>query len=558
MLRIPYVPTAYPDETFGSLLTRLVLHNGPGLWRSLLEECGYGRRTISTFYAMPVRDDRLDRLLAALGYTYSEMLQKLTALPFWLAFNNASRPRDRIAIDATRGNGLHLSRVGIGHTLSGARYCPACIADDMRAHGEPYLHRHHQLPVALVCAKHGVGLRVTCRACGVVVLPFNKALLPPPTLRCRCGHDLSETTAPSPDDRSSLQRLSQFGRDTLSCNEAPWTAQHIRTLLLTRMDCKPRDFNRQAIDVMQETYGPMSRSASGLQVTLLLRGDDEIPLRLGALAGLRRAPEYCALLSAIGLDFEEFKLASTAVKLTPARSARTPPRAWTIEQARLEFDRLASEFPKQAVERLHRSAPRLYWLLRLQDSAWLQQRGVEFQRSIPSIDEDRTKVDRALSASGRSLRTMRNSGPWIRAHLRDATWLRKRLNRRPAIDGTDEGRAQQVQRERAIALSRALFSVLRSEGRPARIHAGLLSKLAQLSMSQAQHAIANSPPLRTLIAAVNAGKNRRRAAWAARTLISAGARPTAKDVLVHAGLVTTSVNRQLAITAIERFTICAP
>jgi hypothetical protein len=40
MLRIPYVPRPYQDETLGSLPTRLLLYNGAGLWRSLLEESG--------------------------------------------------------------------------------------------------------------------------------------------------------------------------------------------------------------------------------------------------------------------------------------------------------------------------------------------------------------------------------------------------------------------------------------------------------------------------------------------------------------------------------------
>jgi hypothetical protein len=553
MLRIPYVPTAYPDETFGSLLTRLVLYNGTGFWRSLLEESGYGRRTISPFYAMPVGDDRLDRLLGALGYSYQAMLQKLTVLPFWMAFNNATRSREQISINGNDGSGTRLFLVGKEYNLAGARFCPACLIDDMDSFGEPYLHRHHQLPVALVCAKHGEWLRMSCKACGTTVLPFNKTLLRPPSLRCGCGQDLSGSSVPPPFQRHRLRQLSQFANDALSCVDAPWTMQQVRALLQARMGFKQRDFNRVALQLLEKTYGPMERSASGLNLSF---NASDFPLKLRTKIGHLRSPEYCTLLSASGLTFEEFQIAVSAMKVIPMEPVRTVARPFTIEQARRDFSRLALQFPDQAISKYHSAAPRLYWLLRLRDNAWLQEHSRGRQWQIPSLEEDRLKVKTVLGDSDRSLGTVRNSGWLIRAAIRDNAWLQEwlkdRTRSRESSEAIGATRATRVQNERARVLSRALFSVLRTERRPARIHAGLLSKVVKISMHQAQHTIANCPPLQYLIAAVNAGKDRRMVKWAARTLINEGGRPAAMDVLLRAGLNTTRVNRQFAIDAIEK------
>ncbi|QKO20585.1 TniQ family protein [Rhodoferax sp. BAB1] len=551
MLRIPYVPTAYPDETFGSLLTRLVLYNGTGLWRSLLEDSGYGRRTISPFYSMPVRDTRIDSLLSALGYSYQDMLRQLTSLPFWLAFNNATPLRHRIALPSDDGTGTRLFLVGKAYASVGARFCPACLVDDFDAFGEPYLHRHHQLPVALVCAKHGEWLRMTCKACGITVLPFNKTLLRSPALRCDCGKDLTTGSGPPCMRRQRLQRLSQFAESTLSCTSAPWTHSQIRTILQTKNNFKKSNFLSASLKLLERTYGPMERSPSGLEISFKPNAAEDIHLRLKVPASLQRAPEFCALLSATGLSFEEFRTAAKSALVTPISArVRPAPRPTTLAQARFEFNYFYEKSPGSAASKLQQKAPELYWLLRLKDSSWLEQRIQRSLWTIPSIEQDRARLWRALKVEHLSYHNMRRAGPLVRATIRDAIWLRDKLMRLQPKNVVDISAADIAQRNRAIALSRALFSVLRAEQKPLRIHAGLLSRFAKISMTQAQIAIANCPPLRHLIDAVNAGKNRRTAMWAARTLADAGHHPSASEVLLKAGLNTTKVNRDLALEAI--------
>lgn len=420
-------------------------------------------------------------------------------------------------------------------------------------HGELYVHRHHQLPVASVCARHGVALRVGCPACGITAMPFNRALLRPPSLRCQCGQDLSHITSPPPAHQQALLRLSRFAADTLSCTDSPWVLEQVLAVLYERSDMLRKSFKHGAMQLMQEAYGPPDKSRSRAS-TVLTWEDAGSPLRLNTSAGatLLRAPEFCALLAATGLTFDEFRQAVSQVEVEVAAAAAAPVRymprrPFTIEQARKEFKRFEAESPGQAAEHLRKSSQRLYWLLRLRDSALMRAFGYPNRNPDPTIEADRKKVDELLRQRGR---IPPDSSAGIRASIRDQVWLQTRILAQPAGPATPHTPAQRVQQDRAAALSRAVFSVLRTQGRPARVHAGVLAKFVQISMHQAQHTIAHTPALQALIAAVNAGKDRRLAFWAARGLIEEGRHPSASEVLVRAGLNTTRVNRQLCIEAI--------
>ncbi len=256
-------------------------------------------------------------------------------------------------------------------------------------------------------------------------------------------------------------------------------------------------------------------------------------------------------MAGTGLTFDEFRQAVSQVEVAAAPAQSMPPRPFTIEQARKEFGRFEAKSPGQAAERLHNSSSRLYWLLRLRDSGLMRACGYSYYKPVPTIEDDRKKVEELLRQGGRNLN---KSGAGNRASIRDQTWLQARIQAQPAGTAAPQSPAQRVQQERAVALSRAVFSVLRTQARPARVHAGMLAKFVQISMHQAQHTIAHTPALQALIAAVNAGKDRRLAFWAARGFIEEGRYPSANEVLVRAGLNTTRVNRQFCIEAISCFT----
>jgi hypothetical protein len=383
-------------------------------------------------------------------------------------------------------------------------------------------------------------------------MPFNRALLRPPSLRCQCGQDLSRITSAPPAHQQALLRLSRFAADTLSCTDAPWTLEQVLTILYERSGIMPKNFKRGAMQLMRDAYGPPDKGGSRAS-TILSWEDAGSSLRLKTCAGatLLRAPEFCALLAATGLTFDEFRQAVNQVEVevaaaaAPAKYMRRGP--FTIEQARKEFKRFEAESPGQADNRLRRSSQRLYWMLRFHDSALMRAFGYPNRNPDPTIEADRKKIDELLRQYGR---IPRDNCAGIRASIRDQVWLQTRVPAPPAGPATPHTPAQRVQQDRAAALSRAVFSVLRTQGRPARVHAGVLAKFVQISMHQAQHTIAHTPALQALIAAVNAGKDRHLAFWAARGLIEEGRHPSASEVLVRAGLNTTRVNRQLCIEAI--------
>lgn len=551
MLRIPIVPIAYPDELLASLLTRVMLYNGSGLWQSLLEESGYGRRTYSQFFGPPNQDAKLDKLLFALGYTYSRMLRELTILPFWQSFNQATSARRHINLDATKGPVTKLTCLGHTQFLWGARYCPACLRSDIEAHGEAYVHRQHQLPVASVCTEHGIALRVTCPACRTTVMPFNRSLLRPPALRCECGEDLSNP-GELPQHQGALLRLSRFAADTLVCTEAPWTKEQVFAVLYERAGITSKKFKRDATQLVQAAYG-VPDIYSGRTIPIMRGNETGLSLRLKAISSpsALHAPDYCALLAAAGLSFKEFRNAATQFEVKPV-PPKTFQRTFTITQARREYERLETESPGQGNKRLFNSSPRLYWLLRLNDSSFLKAYGIRFQRATPTLEADRESIELLLRQNGG--RISRNQGARIRASIRDWVWLQSCDHAHTAQTSTSQAEAQRAEQERAVALSRAVFSVMRTRTRPTRVHAGLLAKFANLSMDQAMRTIAKTPALQALIAAVNAGKSRRQAFWAARSLIEEGQHLSAEKVLVRAGLPPTRVNRQFCIQGINCFT----
>lgn len=508
--------------------------------------------SVSPHFTPRMQDAKLDRLLAALGYTYPQMLRELTVLPFWLAFNRTTNGHFRINLDASIGPVTNLLGLGHAQFLPGARYCPACLCDDMKEYGEPYLHRQHQLPVASICTRHGVVLQLACPACGICVLPFTKSLLRPPALRCQCGKDLSRTTAPSPEHLPALLRLSQFAADTLACVEAPWTSEQVVAVLHERSGIPRERFRSGALQLMQDIYGAPENSQFRNSSILTWKGaGTPLRLRIGGSVGMLRAPEFSALLSAAGLSFDEFKQAvrQVEVRAAPAKVVRRP---ITIERARREFEGFEAESPGNATTRLQQSSPKLYWLLRLRDSAFMQTYGYLSRQPVPTIMADRERIEELLRQH--SGKISNNNGSRIRASIRDSSWLHSRIKANTANTSPQLTNAQRTQQERAVALSRAVLSALRTQARPGRLNAAVLAKFVQISMQQAQYTIAFTPKLKALITAVNAGKDRRLAFWATRELIKEGCYPTSEDVLVRAGLNKTRVNRQFCTKAIACFT----
>lgn len=416
------------------------------------------------------------------------------------------------------------------------------------------MHRHHQLPVAIVCAKHGCWLRFTCPCCKITVLPLVSATVHSPPLKCQCGQDLTQAAMPKTSVQSHFQRLSQFAKSTLYGASAPWGLEHTRSVIKSKLNIKSSNFTQTILSTFLKAYGPALETSTKYLLVHKQFAEQDIPLSL-ILASLRfRAPEYCALISATGMTFDEFK--NLAASNSPDSTSlyeftkRSHPIV-SIEEARVSLKHFSHQFSTKALSKFQHIQPKLYWLLRLYDEAWLQKQHPGLLQIIPSIESDRERIMNKLSSSKPYTQ---KRGPLVRAHLRDKDWMQDQLASFAQMKEKDKITAlKTVQHEKILSISRAIFSILMSERKPARIHSRKIAKIAKLSQTTAQEVIKCTPALKFFINSINAGKNRRLAAWAVRTLTAKGTRPTAFEVIIYAGLVTTRINRRFADEAIALF-----
>jgi hypothetical protein len=100
--------------------------------------------------------------------------------------------------------------------IEATRICLACLHDDFRTYGVPYIHLSHQVPGVEVCAQHGIDLIYKCPYCECL---FNRhrQLVLAPWRACHCKKYLLDFTA-SPVKSNNLVALSyaKFTHDLLS------------------------------------------------------------------------------------------------------------------------------------------------------------------------------------------------------------------------------------------------------------------------------------------------------------------------------------------------------
>ena len=557
MFYVPFVPPPYPDEILGSWLARVALYSGRGAWRSLLEEAGFGRRLEGSLFDMAPFSRSLDRLFAALGTTYERSLWELTSLPYWLAFDAASSGSPIPGTSSTpwpinrRGlNQSSLANVGIARSAGEARgvvFCPECLDDDLRSHGEPYWHRTHQLPHVFFCAKHEVALQRRCRGCGSSAIRSAKQMSEAPRLRCPCGRDLRRAPRALPPDPMYL-RLGQFSGRALAGQAPAWHGGHVRSHVRHLLNGGGRAPSGGYPSVLSESFGAR-RTPTG-EFSAPVPGNDSATFRCAAYLSLATAPEFCALLTGLGLDFDTAARGFiTADSTSYARGQGSQARpSWNVKLARSELVRFVEERPDR-LPCQHRSP---YTFLRLFDARWLRERFPYANvNRLPSVQEDRADINRRFAGDSTPVSKRRSkiveSAAGLRARYRDSKWLGKLLSslRSESLTGLRSRSAATLQ-TRVNALQRAIDTRLAQEDFPARVFANQLGAMVGLSHSQAGDAVRSDPGLRSAIDAANAGKPSRQVAWAISRLREQGIALTKTNVGRRARLPRPDVTRVLA------------
>lgn len=316
MSLVPYVPTPLPDEILGSWLARVLLHNGKGAWNALLRDCGYTEAFGAVLFDLIDFDEKLDKVLRALGTTYEKTLLSMTTLPYWLAFASSTDPTPLPGTTATRaplntrGDKIDCLRVfGLKRTHGQAtspRFCPQCLSEDQENHGEVYWHRSHQLPNVFFCYKHDCELHDRCPKCEARTLAPMRQLMPLPKLVCECGHRL-DSIEPGAQTSEPRLRFAKLSAAALLIRDPVWSRVHVVAQLKHWFSGDLRREHGKFINLLRATFGDdpsAAEQSQALQFTTKITSNTKtFYFRENPSTG--SAPDFCALLVAMNKSLSE-------------------------------------------------------------------------------------------------------------------------------------------------------------------------------------------------------------------------------------------------------------
>lgn len=143
--------------------------------------------TLQWIYASPGRssasfllDADNNRLAAMCGMSGGAFLDRHTIFPYASAYHSPeskARLRESLMSCGDRRATSISPLVANAVTRGWRRFCPHCLEDDLKAFGESYWRRSHQLATVLICRKHNSPLREAI-GCSPATLVSRGALLP--------------------------------------------------------------------------------------------------------------------------------------------------------------------------------------------------------------------------------------------------------------------------------------------------------------------------------------------------------------------------------------------
>jgi hypothetical protein len=148
----------YKDELLYSTIARYHYYSGNTDYRDTIEEC-FGKRTIIPTFKIGGNFDYLAKVLGE-KYSSQDLIDKHTIMSYYSPFIDEKIKQKTIDEIKYKGSYSIYTRLGI---IAGAicnkdsiYYCPICASNDIDKHGEPYIHREHQLEGIILCPHHGV------------------------------------------------------------------------------------------------------------------------------------------------------------------------------------------------------------------------------------------------------------------------------------------------------------------------------------------------------------------------------------------------------------------
>lgn len=163
-LKFYFFPTAFPDETLHSILSRYARLSGLGTCSSVFDsDQAEGSFSHNVFFPCRLAD-LVNALPPGTSLSVPQLIERHTLLPYYQPFLTAHHLANAQSQMADRGGQALKLRLGlIASRLeleSRVRYCPACVVQDTACGGVAYWHRVHQLPGVMICPHHMTPLTI--------------------------------------------------------------------------------------------------------------------------------------------------------------------------------------------------------------------------------------------------------------------------------------------------------------------------------------------------------------------------------------------------------------
>lgn len=227
---LPFFPSALPDETISSRVSRYHIRRGQLTNNSTYTEL-FG---LAPFSLTPLVQPHLDKLALRLPGSPVDNLRDLqndsTLLPLFRRFFGT-----HLAKRKTIGN--EITAVELPRRLVGGsrltHLCPECLVDDDKVHGCRYIHRSHQIPGVTSCWKHGRLLMDRCPACRQ---PFSQPgqLILSAWIGCDCGHDLAHSKHEGTEPTETELAFARFAKALIDAAPAHMTPTQLVQLYRER------------------------------------------------------------------------------------------------------------------------------------------------------------------------------------------------------------------------------------------------------------------------------------------------------------------------------------
>ncbi|NFG38427.1 hypothetical protein FDB30_16390 [Clostridium botulinum] len=151
----------YKDELIYSTIARYHFYSGNVDYRDTIEEC-FGKRTMIPTFEIGGNFEYLAKVLGK-KYSSDDLINEHTIMPYYEPFIDEKLKQKTIHEIKYKGSYSVYTRLGI---IAGAIckkgsifYCQVCAKNDIEKHGEPYIHREHQLEGIILCSHHGILLK---------------------------------------------------------------------------------------------------------------------------------------------------------------------------------------------------------------------------------------------------------------------------------------------------------------------------------------------------------------------------------------------------------------